>query len=210
MIRFVSGTELWLRPTLAQSMFRDRAIQFSERLKWDVAVDERGYERDQYDLINPIYVIVEDDEGQHLGSLRLLPTTGRTMINDFFSSILEDGPINSPTTWECTRFCLSPSAESSTVHVLFASMGRLLQEFQISTLVAVFDKSMLRKYRISGVMPEILGEGQSNGVTVLAGRWLFSQKQLNDQILRASFDSSECELALVNSSFFKQHERMSA
>jgi acyl homoserine lactone synthase len=191
-------------------MFKDRASQFSERLKWDVTVDERGYERDQYDALNPIYVIIENDEGQHAGSLRLLPTTGRTMINEYFSSALEGDPINSSTTWECTRFCLSPSANPRTAPMLFASAGRLLQEFQITTLVAVFDKFMLRKYRISGVMPEVLGEGRSAGSPVLAGRWQFSQRQLNDQMRRGSLDPHECEIALVNSSLFEQQELISA
>lgn len=210
MIRYISGTDLWLQPTLAQSMFRDRASQFSERLKWDVAVDKRGYERDQYDTLNPIYVIVENDEGQHAGSLRLLPTTGRTMINEYFSNALEGGPIISSTTWECTRFCLSPSANPRTAPMLIASAARLLQEFEITTLVAVFDKFMLRKYRLSGVMPEILGEGRNAGSLILAGRWQFNQRKLNDQMRRGSLDPHECELALANSSLFAQQELISA
>ena len=68
MIKYIFGTDLWQFPELAQSMFRDRTIQFSERLKWDVYVDSKGYERDQYDLLNPIYVIVEDEDGRHAGS----------------------------------------------------------------------------------------------------------------------------------------------
>ena len=65
-------------------MFRDRAFQFKTRLKWKVDVDENGFERDEYDALNPLYVILENNLGRHEGSLRLLPTTGRCMINEKF------------------------------------------------------------------------------------------------------------------------------
>lgn len=210
MIKYIFGTDLWQFPELAQSMFKDRTIQFSERLKWDVQVDSKGYERDQYDVLNPVYVIVENEHGRHAGSMRLLPTMGRTMINEHFSKAIDSGPIRCPFTWECTRFCLSPSAGPRTAARLFAGAGRLMQELDITSLVAVFDQFMLRKYRVSGVAPEVLGEGQVAGGTVLTGRWQFSQAQLNDLMSRASLDPLECELALVNSSLEQRRIRMSA
>ena len=86
MIKYVLGTDLILHPELYSSMFKDRASQFSERLGWNVQVDKNGFERDPYDRLNPIYVVIEDAVGRHAGSMRLLPTTGRTMINDHFTS----------------------------------------------------------------------------------------------------------------------------
>lgn len=212
MINYIRGTDLWLHPRLAQTMFRDRGVQFSERLAWEVDVDCKGYERDQYDVLNPIYVIFGDDNGRHEGSMRLLPTTGRTMINEHFSMALQDGPIKHPSTWECTRFCLSPFASPRTAAKLFAGAGRLMQELNINSLVAVFDRYMLRKYRISGVAPEVLGQEDvaGAGADVLAGRWHFSQAQLNDLMRRGELDPLECELALVNSSMILECERMSA
>lgn len=210
MIRYIFGTDLWQFTELAQSMFMDRTIQFSERLKWNVRVDSKGYERDQYDVLNPIYVIVVDDHSRHAGSMRLLPTMGSTMINEHFAEAIGSGPIACPFTWECTRFCLSPTAGPRTAARLFASAGRLMQELDITSLIAVFDRLMLRKYRVSGVAPEILGEGQIAGATVLTGRWQFSQAQLNDLMHRATLDPLECELALVNSSLEQGRKRMSA
>ena len=210
MIRYIFGTDLWLFPELAQSMFSDRASQFSERLMWDVFVDRKGYERDQYDALNPIYVIVEDEVGRHAGSMRLLPTMGRTMINEHFAQALHGGQIRCPDTWECTRFCLSPSASERAAASLFASAGRLMQEYDIASLIAVFDRSMLRKYRVSGVTPEILGEEYIFGSKILAGRWRFSQFQLNELMRRASLDPLECELALANSSLEQGRNRFSA
>jgi acyl homoserine lactone synthase len=207
MINYLTGTDLWLSPDLARTMFTDRATQFSKRLGWPVSVDKHGYERDQYDQVNPIYVIVADDHGRHAGSMRLLPTTGATMINDVFASSLDDGPISDPSVWECTRFCLSPAAEPRSAAKLFASAGRLMQEFDVQSLVAVFDRSMLRKYRISGIPPEILGAGDVAGASVMTGRWQFSLNQLSDLMRLAALDPLECELALANSPLLQGPDR---
>ena len=59
MIRYIYGEDLNKFPMLARSMFRDRADQFATRLGWEVSVDERGEERDEYDRENPLYVIWE-------------------------------------------------------------------------------------------------------------------------------------------------------
>lgn len=208
MINYLTGTDLWLHPDLARTMFSDRAKQFSERLGWSVNVDQRGYERDQYDPLNPIYVIISEDDGRHAGSMRLLPTNGRTMINDHFAAVLKDGPIIDPATWECTRFCLSPSASPRTAAKLFAGAGRLMQEFEVTRLVAVFDRIMLRKYRVSGVAPVVLGEGDVAGAEVMAGQWQFSFEQLTDLMRRASLDPVECELALANSSLCRATDQL--
>jgi len=55
-------------------------FQFKERLKWDVTVSEEGFETDEYDEMNPLYMIYEMPDGSHGGSMRNLPTTGDTMI----------------------------------------------------------------------------------------------------------------------------------
>ena len=76
MIRYLYADELHNFPKLSQTMFEDRADQFKTRLDWDVLVDERGRERDEYDDLNPLYVIWEQPDGSHGGSMRFLPTTG--------------------------------------------------------------------------------------------------------------------------------------
>ncbi len=49
-------------------MFKDRADQLKTRLNWNVKVDYAGHERDEYDDLNPMYVIWEDV----IGSIRRL------------------------------------------------------------------------------------------------------------------------------------------
>ena len=81
MIRYIYGDELHRYPRLARSMFLDRAVQFRDRQGWDVIVNEAGEERDEYDALNPLYVVWERADGTHGGSMRFMPTTGRTMVN---------------------------------------------------------------------------------------------------------------------------------
>lgn len=208
MITYVLGTDLWLKPSLAQSMFRDRAIQFSERLRWPVQVDTRGFERDQYDGQNPIYVVATNEGRTHEGSLRLLPMTGRTMINEHFASALDGHVLVDQNVWECTRFCLSPSANPKTAAVLLAAAGYLMQELDIRAIVAVFDRLMLRRYRASGVSPEVLGQTEQGGSTVMAGIWRFSGSQLNSLMQRGSLDPVECQIAFANSPLLKDEKSL--
>ena len=124
MLRYVYASDLEDHPKLAATMFRDRADQFKTRLGWDVTVDENGFERDEYDGLNPLYVIWEEPDGSHGGSMRFLPTTGRTMVNDHFSDLIS-GPINSPSIWECTRFCLTRGAGSHVAAALMLGGGEI-------------------------------------------------------------------------------------
>jgi acyl homoserine lactone synthase len=112
MLRYIYAEELNQFPKLRDTMFADRAAQFSDRLHWDVKVDENGHERDQYDDLNPLYVIWQRADGSHGGSMRFLPTTGQTMVNDHFSHLTDGVTIQSPLIWECTRFVLAEGAES--------------------------------------------------------------------------------------------------
>jgi acyl homoserine lactone synthase len=92
---------------LIEEMFRLRARIFRDRLKWDVSVVD-GKERDKYDDEGPVYIIDVDDETRRVsGSLRLLPTTGPTLLDDFFYDTRPAAAqLSAPTIWECTRFCL--------------------------------------------------------------------------------------------------------
>ncbi|MDW4499087.1 acyl-homoserine-lactone synthase [Sulfitobacter sp. D35] len=174
MLRYIYADQLHLHPKLAQSMFRDRADQFRARLGWSVSVDAAGEERDDYDALNPLYVIWELPDGSHGGSMRFLPTTERTMVNDHFRHLMGGGTIVSPLIWECTRFCLNRAAPSKVAAALMLGGGEIMQNFAVEHFVGVFDSRMVRIYRMIGASPEVLGSEGEGRDRIAVGLWSFS------------------------------------
>jgi acyl homoserine lactone synthase len=168
-IRFLYASDLEAFPALRGGMFRDRAAQFRDRLNWDVTVDAQGWERDAYDAMVPLYVIWERADGSHGGSMRFLPTTGDTMVNDHFLHLTQGVRIASPFIWECTRFCLAPGAEVRVSAALMLGGLELGLRFGLSHAVGVFDARMMRVYRALGWSPAVMGS--EGGVSV--GLWAF-------------------------------------
>ncbi|MEO0401082.1 MAG: acyl-homoserine-lactone synthase [Pseudomonadota bacterium] len=172
MLRYVYASELNDHPKLAHTMFLDRADQFKTRLGWDVTIDADGYERDEYDDLNPLYVIWEEPDGSHGGSMRFLPTTGRTMVNEHFGDLIS-GAITSPMIWECTRFCLTRGAGSHVAAALMLGGGEIMQNFGVEHFVGVFDARMVRIYRMIGSSPEVLGSAGTGRDQISVGLWHF-------------------------------------
>lgn len=175
MIRYITGQDLLKYPFLGRSMFRDRALQFSKRLRWTVDVDSDGLERDCYDLENPTYIIVLGGYDDHIGSVRLLPTSGRTMINDHFQNSLAGEVFDTPSTWECTRFCVAPGAPHTTSLRLLAAIAVAMPLTNVSSVVAIFDEKMLKLYGRLGVSPRIIGRQRTAEGQVFSGEWIFSR-----------------------------------
>lgn len=189
MLRYLYADQLHNYPRLARGMFRDRARQFRDRLNWQVTVHEDGTERDEYDLLNPLYVIWEDNQGRHGGSMRFLPTTGDTMVNDHFKSLTDGVEIRSPLIWETTRFCLAPEAGSRVSAALMAAGMELGLGAGLSHAVGVFDARMIRIYRRIGWGPIILGtEGQGRDA-ISVGLWAFEPDIRPRLLLRAGISS---------------------
>ena len=171
MLRYVYGSELDNFPVLKDTMFRDRAAQFKERLGWEVSVDDQGYERDEYDDQNPLYVIWVKPDGTHGGSMRFLPTVGRTMVNDHFSHLTGGVHIESPFIWECTRFCLAPDAGREVSAGLVLGAGEIMARMHLEHFVGVFDIRMERIYRLYGVQPAVKGAAGEGKDRIAVGLW---------------------------------------
>jgi len=171
MLRYIYGDSLHLFPLLRDTMFRDRADQFKTRLGWAVRVNDAGFERDDYDDCNPLYVIWENPNGAHGGSMRFLPTTGSTMVNDHFSHLTDGVRIESPLIWECTRFCLAPNADRKVTAALTLGAGEVMDEFKLDHFVGVFDPRMERIYRLMGLSPDVIGRAGEGREEIGVGLW---------------------------------------
>jgi acyl homoserine lactone synthase len=185
MLRYIYADQLHYYPKLARTMFCDRADQFSNRLGWQVSVDETGAERDQYDDLCPLYVIWEQPDGSHGGSMRLLPTTGPVMVNQVFGHLTGGAPITSPLIWECTRFCLARGAGGNVAAALMLAGGEVMTGFGVRHFAGVFDARMVRIYRAIGSSPEILGSEGHGRDKISVGLWEFSKQARARVALRA-------------------------
>ena len=184
MLRYIYADDLDRFPRLKDSMFRDRAEQFKKRLGWAVNVNEAGEERDEYDAMNPLYVIWEDAHGNHGGSMRFLPTTGSTMVNDHFSHLTDGVHIESPLIWECTRFCLSPGADRRVSAALALGAGELMAAYHLEHFVGVFDPRMERIYRLMGLEPEVIGTAGEGRDKIGVGLWAMNEAAFEPTLKR--------------------------
>ena len=176
MIRFLYADQLSQHPALEDSMFLHRALQFKGRLDWDVTVDDRGWEQDEYDTLNPLYLIWQDEAGRHAGSMRALPTTGRTMVNEHFLDLTGGVRIASPLIWECTRFCLAPGASPVVAGGLLLGCIEAAMRFGVQQAVGVFDARMPRIYGRIGHSPEVIGSSGDGPGAISVGIWTVTEE----------------------------------
>jgi acyl homoserine lactone synthase len=173
---------------LMDQMFQMRARVFHDRLRWNVRVVE-GRERDKYDDEGPVYLIYTDDRMREVkGSLRLLPTTGPTLLADIFSDTLPAGVhLSAPTIWECTRLCLDDRllASGPGHQLLLDSTALIAGSFEVAmragieTIIGNFDSSMLRLYRQLGCEVEVLGSTLRYGGAIYLGSHRLSESIVN-------------------------------
>ncbi|KQV31408.1 autoinducer synthase [Rhizobium sp. Root73] len=181
MIRIFNRNTGKQHPDAIDAMFQLRKRVFHDLLKWDVSV--RGnWEIDNYDDVNPLYVLSYSDEtGKLRGSLRLLPTLGPNMLDDTFPILLGDNPqVRSASVWESSRFCIDPAISqdrgSNQVTIaaaeLMCGVGELGLSSGLSHIVTVTDVFLERMFRRMGCPGERIGEPQRIGsVYAVAVAW---------------------------------------
>lgn len=117
----------YLHSKALAAMFEARKRVFVDLLKWDLPVLAGRFEVDQFDDHHARYLIVSSPGGAHLGSARLLPTTGPHILGSLFPELCE-GPVpQGSQIAEITRFCLDRSQT--------ASARRLARNRLVSALV---------------------------------------------------------------------------
>ncbi len=160
-------------PDLLDQMFRLRKKVFADQLGWDV--DVRGdHERDAYDDFRPTYLVWCDPSLRKLyGALRLMPTTGPTLLYDRFRSTFP-GSVNlvSPAIWEGTRMCVDTDAlaidhpelePSRAFGMLLLALCECALEHGIGTMISNYEPQMKRVYRRAGLQVDELGRADGYG-----------------------------------------------
>jgi N-acyl-L-homoserine lactone synthetase len=108
MLHVVSGADRDRFAAPLAQMYRDRKRVFVDRLGWGLPVVAGQYEIDQFDGDAAVYLLATDIDGNHAGSLRLLPTTHPHLLSDVFPDLCEAGVPRGADIWEITRLCTAP------------------------------------------------------------------------------------------------------
>ena len=156
-------------------MHRLRYRVFKERLGWDVQVSG-DMEIDEFDACHPTYLLLKDDNDRRVhGCVRLLPTTGPTMLRDTFPALLDGEPApNAECIWESSRFGLDLGAGQKkaaggialATFELFTGMIEFGLMRRLSDIVTVTDVRMERILQRVGWSLRRLGLPRSIGNTV--------------------------------------------
>ncbi|WP_026972977.1 acyl-homoserine-lactone synthase [Aliagarivorans marinus] len=76
---------------------------FVEKLGWDLDTP-KGYERDQFDRQDTIYIVSEDGNNNINGCARLLPTTAPYLLKEIFPQLINNVPAPEQNdVWEVSR-----------------------------------------------------------------------------------------------------------
>ena len=162
MIIVIDGVNRHRYTRLLDEMFMLRARVFGQRLGWEVDIQD-GREIDQFDSLDPAYVIGINENNKVVSCVRALQTTGPHMLSDVFSSILDgEPPLRSATLWESTRFCVDTelleggharnSISYATCELMVASL-EYARDSGISDIVTVIDPIMNRVLKRSDCAP---------------------------------------------------------
>jgi acyl homoserine lactone synthase len=155
-----------------EGMFRLRHEVFKERLDWEVG-SQNGRERDMFDDLDPVYIVCEE-EGDVLGSWRLLPTTKPYMLKDVFPELLYGMPApEAPDVWEISRFAVSKRVTGNdslgtikkVTNLLLEQLFAFAAQRRISRIVAVADVRFERILKRSGLLTHRYGPPLQIGIT---------------------------------------------
>ncbi len=166
MIRLISGSQRTQFPREIAQMHEIRKRTFHDRLNWQVRT-LRSWEIDEFDALDPLYLISIGPNGNVRGALRLLPTTGPNMLADVFPELLPDGMrIESATVWESSRFSVDQEAAAErSENLLNRTTGELLIGIVevgliagLTEVVSVYDAMFARILKRANCPAELIGK----------------------------------------------------
>jgi N-acyl-L-homoserine lactone synthetase len=177
------------KTTLLFDMHRLRTRVFKDSLQWPVHVNQDGLEVDEFDLPEAVYLLALDDEKRVIGSWRILPTTGPTMIRDVWPHYLETLPM--PVTenvWEVSRFGVSPLGANTRESILqsqkavaemFCALTELCIKTGIQEVYTLYDNKIARVIRRLDCQPyKLSAEHPIDGVPCQIGAFRTDRNML--------------------------------
>lgn len=173
-----SGREEYRREIIEYYALRKRI--FCDQLHW---VEEKpfGLEHDRFDDLYNLYILdLDDSSGKVIGGVRLMPTTGPTLMHTVWADMLpHPDDFRSPNIWEATRFCVDQDASSrksslanrSTLALALAVI-EFAQANGITETIAVCESKFFSMTNVFCGQSEIISRRiDDNGVDICCGLW---------------------------------------
>ena len=165
---------------LIEAYFRLRKRIFCDKLGW-VEARPDGLEADRFDTMFNVFILCTDPEsGELAGGVRLMPTTGPTLLHSVWSHMLPSGDeFRSPSIWEATRFCVDEEISSRkrnllnrTTLSLSIGVADFAQANGISHVIAICERYFFDMAAVYGNQAEIVStEVDGNGLEISCGLW---------------------------------------
>lgn len=138
-------------------------------------------EVDEFDILRPVHLLNRSGTGRIQGCVRLLPSTGPTMLSETFPFLLDGQPApRNDRIWESSRFALdvptvAPKASgglAAATYEPFAGMIEFGLSIELIEIVTVTDARMERILRRAGWPLRRVGKARPLGnTTAVAGTW---------------------------------------
>ena len=159
-----------------ETMFVDRKRLFVDLLGWDVPIIDGRYEIDRFDGAHARYLIACDERGNHVGSMRLLPTTEPHILDTLFAELCDGAMPRGEDVFEITRLCLPSrlgAAERLRVrNLLISAMVDHATAAGITALTGVVQADFRKQILTMGWACEALGWPRVFGRQLLGAFWL--------------------------------------
>lgn len=174
MLQLITASSYGDFPNELAAMHRLRYRVFKDRLGWDVEFSG-DMEIDSFDALHPSYLVQRGFDGDLTGCVRLLPTTGPTMLRDAFPALLHGAPMPyGDDIWETSRFALdvpetAPKGSGKiavATYELFAGVVEFGLAHDIRQIVTVTDERVERILRRANWPLRRIGPSERIGNTM--------------------------------------------
>jgi N-acyl-L-homoserine lactone synthetase len=187
MIKYIELPERSENQNYINDYFYLRKKVFCDQLKW-VEPKENGLEYDDFDEMYNIYILNIDDQlGNVTGGVRLMPTTGPTLMHEVWSDMLPDpNDFRSPNIWEATRFCVDDTSNSTRkgnfVNRATLALSLAVMDFGsangITHVIGVCERKFFDMAGAYGASAEIIStKTDENGIEIGCGIWSTNAEQ---------------------------------
>lgn len=204
MIRYITPEKRHRHRAELKQYFALRKRVFCDKLGW-VETDGKPIETDRFDGLFNIYLLcIDPPTGAVSGGVRLMPTTGPTLLHSVWADMLPEGAqLRSPHIWEATRFCVDEAMttrKSNLLNRATLALSIAVADFGnangISHVVAVCERYFFDMAGVYGPQAEIISSRlDDNGLEIGCGVW--STAAIRDKLTWSRVLTGNVEPAIV-------------